>query len=83
MTNVKLSEKQKEVIRLMQNGYSIYNRPGGYVRVSKTLLSFQNIHINPSTLTALLNKLIVKRWKHLESDTVYVLTQFGKSLPLQ
>lgn len=70
----------KEVIELLLAGHTIYKRNGGYVRVAKTILSYGRKNINPSTLTALFNRGIVKKGKNLHPDTLYHLTELGKKI---
>ena len=79
---VKLSDTQKEVIELLRAGYTIYNRAGGYIRVAKTILTYDHKRIKPSTLTSLFYKGIIKKGAHLHPDTIYHLTELGKSITL-
>jgi hypothetical protein len=80
MTNVKLSEKQKEVIAMMRRGAIMR----AYIK-ENTFYVGTGLHgVRPQTVSKLVNLGILERGISLSSlCESYRLTDLGKSLPLQ
>lgn len=76
---MKLSAKQKEVVKLMREGSLIIKYAGAGVRMSP-----ESISLKESTFTRLLTIGLIEMSGALRSSTAwsYKLTELGKSIPL-
>lgn len=80
-TEIKLTQKQKQVVRLMQEGWGLFignSETNGrqYYNVSK---EFTRVYFNATVFSNLLSKgLIYQEQRHFE----YVLTEIGESIKL-
>jgi hypothetical protein len=78
---IKLSDKQKEVIRLMREGRQLsYSRFIGYSAIA---FSNPTLFVNKHTVYSLQDKGIIEIDKHLSlSSHSYRLTEFSKTIKL-
>lgn len=86
MNKLKLSAKQKEVIKLMRDGHKLcrsYTLLGDYVWLClEDKNDRTNIDLRPKTLDSLSEKLIVQYIGREHKNSIFSLTELGKTISL-
>jgi hypothetical protein len=82
MSNVKLSEKQKEVIKTMRiaNQWLIKDMETGTYRLTYVLTPQTRVHSN--TVEALFRRALIKRYTYMKPIWYYQLTNRGFSISI-